>query len=395
MALTEELLGPEHPQYAVRLSGKARLLAARGDLEGARRDAGRALTLARQTWGEGHPVTTAAARVLARIHVVRGEADLAKSLLTDQLAATRAAGRGTHPDQPGLLADLADAFLALGEVDAARPLLDQALSLNHSLLGQDHPSNEVILGQLSLWHQAKGDQKNARNAALAGLELSERYLSRNLGALSEREILAALNGLRGSQSRLLSLDGGVGVYRHLINWKGVTLSTSRRALSADSDHREKILELNRVRSRIQGFYYTFPRGAETDDFSRDFRETVERRARLEADLGKAAGWELKVIEPEAVAGALPVGAALIDLYRYTHRVLSPGGRAVTSEDRYVAFTVCRGSPPRRIELGPAEPIDRLVGSWRQLVEKPGSDARSVGMELARLIWKPVMPCSAR
>jgi CHAT domain-containing protein/tetratricopeptide (TPR) repeat protein len=389
--LTEELLGPEHPQYALRLSGRARVLAARRDLDGARRDAERALALAREAWGEGHPVTTEAARSLARIHLMRGEPGAAKSLLYDQFAATRAAERQSHPDQPGLLSDLADVLITLGETDAARPLLDRALELNDSLLGRDHPSTGAILDRLCLWHQAKGDRENARKAALRALELGERYLSRNLSGLSERETLAALGELRRSLASLLDLDGGAGVYQHLINWKGVALSASRRALVVDPGQQELVLELNRARARIQEFYYTFPRGPDADDFARDFRELVERRARLEAELGKAAGREPRMIRPESVAGVLPVGTALVDLFRYTHRPFDPGAHSTRSQDRYVAFVVRPDSPPRRVDLGPAELIDGLIQRWRQRVEFPGSDLGTVGAELARVVWKPLVP----
>jgi CHAT domain-containing protein/tetratricopeptide (TPR) repeat protein len=390
-ALTEELLGPEHPQYALRLSGRARVLAARHDLDGARRDAERALALSREAWGEGHPVTTEAARSLARIHSMRGEPGAAKSLLSDQLAATRAAERQSHPDQPGLLSDLADVLIALGEADAARPLLDKSLELNDSLLGRDHLSTGAILDRLCLWHQAKGNREDARKVALGALELRERYLSSNLSGLSERETLAALGELRRSLANLLDLDGGAGVYQHLINWKGVALSASRRALVVDPGRQELILELNRSRARIQEFYYTFPRGPDADDFARDFRQVVERRARLEAELGKAAGWEPRMIEPGAVAGALPVGTALVDLFRYSHGPFDPRAHSTRSQDRYVAFVVRPDSPPRRIDLGPAEPIDALIQRWRQRVELPGSDPGAVGAELARLVWKPLVP----
>jgi CHAT domain-containing protein len=390
-ALTEELLGPEHPQYALRLSGRARVLAARHDLDGARRDAERALALSRQAWGEGHPVTTEAARSLARIHLRRGEPGTAKSLLTDQLAATRAAERQSHPDQPGLLSDLADVLIALGETDAARPLLDKALALSDSLLGRDHPSTGAILDRLCLWYRARGDRENAREVALRALELGERYLSRNLSGLSERETFVALGELRRSLANLLDLDGGAGVYQHLINWKGVALSASRRALVVDPGRQALILELNQARTRIQEFYYTFPRGPDADDFARDFRAMVERRARLEAELGKAAGWEPRSIQPESVAGVLPTGTALVDLFRYTHRPFDPGAHSTGPQDRYVAYVVRPDSPPRRVDLGPADPIDRLVQRWRQRVGLPGSDPKTVGAELARLVWKPLVP----
>src|SRR5262249_37482115 len=154
-------------------------------------------------------------------------------------------------------------------------------------------------------------------------------------------------------------------------------SASRRATTADPDRRERILELNRVRSRIQEFYYTVPRGPDAEDFSRDFKELVERRAKLEAELGRASGWEMRPIKLEAVAGALPGGTALVDLFRYTHGSFDPEAHAIRSEDRYVAFVIRPGLPTHRVDLGPAEPIDRLVGRWRERIDSRGSDPRTV------------------
>ena len=47
-----------------------------------------------------------------------------------------------------------------------------------------------------------------------------------------------------------------------------------------------------------------------------------------------------------------------------------------------------GSPGR---LGPAEAIDRLIGRWRQCIDTRSGDSSSVGTELAKLIWKPLVP----
>jgi CHAT domain-containing protein/tetratricopeptide (TPR) repeat protein len=396
LALTEELLGPEHPQCALRLIGKARVLAARHDLDGARRVAERALALSSEAYGEGHFVTTEAARILARIHLSKGEPALARTLLASQVEAARAASRDAHPDQPGLLAELAAAQIAVGDIDQARPLLDRALALNASLVGPDHPSHAAILDHLVLWQMAKGNTGGAREAATQALKVRENYLVRNITALSERELLAALGELHTSLSSLLSLDSGSNTvqedYGHLVSWKGVTLSAgiARRESTAGPELRERVAELNRARSRIQQFYYAFPQGQEAEDSSREFRELIEQRARLEAELARVTVWQPERYSPERVTLALPAKTTLVDLFRFSHMSYDPRTHTVRSEFRYAAFVLRQGKPPTRIDLGPAEPIERLVDLWRQRAQARGSDPTAVGIELAARVWKPLV-----
>src|SRR5205823_12076162 len=53
----------------------------------------------------------------------------------------------------------------------------------------------------------------------------------------------------------------------------------------------------------------------------------------------------------------------------------------------VAFVLRPGGPVRRVDLGPARPIDEAVSGWRKAIAegRPGTAARTLG----RLVWQPL------
>src|SRR5262249_54181568 len=92
-------------------------------------------------------------------------------------------------------------------------------------------------------------------------------------------------------------------------------------------------------------------------------------------------------------GRLPSHATFIDLIRYHH--FAKGKR---DQLRYVAFVLSGQGQVRRVELGPAEPIDQAVDLWRQAgsgwlatlksdVQRQLQDnANQKATELRRRVW---------
>ncbi len=103
----------------------------------------------------------------------------------------------------------------------------------------------------------------------------------------------------------------------------------------------------------------------------------------ETRLARALGVSTAPLEPAKVAEALPPHSALIDLSRYIHVQTS-----WPSEVRYVAFVTCAGGPSRRVELGPAGPIDQAVTAWRESIR---SGSVPDAGELVRRLWQPLEP----
>ena len=87
---------------------------------------------------------------------------------------------------------------------------------------------------------------------------------------------------------------------------------------------------------------------------------------------------------------MPPHTVFIDFLRYVHLVQDPkvpGKEGERRTPRYVAFVLRRGQPVRRVELGPAAPIETALTTWRQdiIMGRSGPAAET----LSRLVWKPL------
>src|SRR5262249_23737948 len=125
-------------------------------------------------------------------------------------------------------------------------------------------------------------------------------------------------------------------------------------------------------------------------------ELRAQKEELEADLaGRTAasprGPQDRHPGPEALAAALPDGAALIDLYEYAHFTPPEGGKGkFRGERRLLAFVVRRGRPVALVRLGAARPVDDAVAAWRRALAAGRTDALdAAAADLGRRVWGPL------
>jgi CHAT domain-containing protein len=125
------------------------------------------------------------------------------------------------------------------------------------------------------------------------------------------------------------------------------------------------------------------------------RELSERREKLEVALSEESEvfreeQDSRRLASAELAAGLPEGAVLVDFLVYRHLEPREPGRTGPSkwQTRCVAFVVRPGAEAARVDLGPAEAIDGLVGEWRAEVKRGGSGAVPGG-RLRDLVWAPV------
>jgi CHAT domain-containing protein len=91
-------------------------------------------------------------------------------------------------------------------------------------------------------------------------------------------------------------------------------------------------------------------------------------------------------DPNDLVKILPARTALIDLVRSKRLEKAPGAPD-KAPPFYTGLVVAAGVQPRRVELGPAKPIEEALASWRQdIADKKVSPAAQV---LRRLVWAPL------
>jgi tetratricopeptide (TPR) repeat protein len=198
LAVSEQVLGPEHPNTAESLKNFARLLQAQSDLSGARPLFERALVIREKVLGPEHPDTAASLDNLARLLQAQREFSAARPLFERALVIREKVLGPEHPDTAASLDNLARLLQAQRDFSAARPLFERALVIREKVLGPEHPDTAASLNSLARLLQARGDVSAARPLFERALVIREKVLG-----LEHPDTGASLNNL----ARLFSAQG--------------------------------------------------------------------------------------------------------------------------------------------------------------------------------------------
>jgi CHAT domain-containing protein/tetratricopeptide (TPR) repeat protein len=179
-------------------------------------------------------------------------------------------------------------------------------------------------------------------------------------------------------------------------WSGKAMLTRivqrRQALVrglADDATRAKVAEVLDVRQQL-GRRLLAPADRKDAERSKHLQALTERKERLERELAQ----RVPALERERsldqapftdLLKALPKDAAFIDLVRYERREQDPKERRL---HHYAAFVLRANQPVRRVELGPAQPIEEALVRWRRDI---ANNLTGLAPEqLRRLLWDPLV-----
>jgi len=314
------------------------------------------------------------------------------------------------------LEKLAQVLWARGDHIQATLLLEKAVAIHRAVQRDNHPDLNDIRYRLALLNRDRGEVEEARQVLVQALDQYESYVDSAVPFLPERERLALLARFSRSLAAYVdfsSTDAGQidEAYRRLLAWKGMAtaVTTAQRAALATAELRARYEELGEVRDELNRLYYAQIPADQAVAHALRLREQLERRSALESQLARSIGWYRRAITIGEVAGALPAGSALVDLYRYmrhvpatdkeiqarnqppfvTH-VQAPAmdGPSLRFEAHYVAFVVRAGYPVARVDLGRAEPIDEAVMAMVDQIET-GRDFAGSSRELSQKVWEPM------
>ncbi len=391
-ARTEQRFGPTHPGLATPLDNLASVRRERGDLEGALALRRRALEL-RQQLGPDHPDVALSLHNLGTLLSDMERPDEARAAWDEALALRRASHGADHPAT--LTTELAivvqDARRGVdGAIDHLRDVVDATSRAN----GLDHAETTRAYHLLARALADAGDGDGARDAARSALASAERGLANTLEGASEHDRHAAMAARRvvlGTYLRLHDApEHNRDAWAAAMRWKGAvrrTLAIERAATVVDPDPAVAALlgELATTRRDIVRTVHS-PElaGAERNDA---LTRLAHQRDALERALAAASpAWRdvrsALTSDPDAVCAALDADTTLVDLVRV------PTERDVG----YIAFVVDAACAPRRVELGDAASIDRLLYEWRAVSVDPEAlttrvDAR--GAAVRRALWDPL------
>jgi CHAT domain-containing protein len=317
------------------------------------------------------------------------------------------------------LNNLGNLLRELGEPRKALPYSERALAMYESLYpGRDHNGIAMSLHNMGLVLQELGEPRKALSNYERALTVYRRLLADQAAHASEAEALAFAASLQGSTRDLfLSVcrsvdDSDTRAYAAVWDAKAaVTRVLERRHLAAraaqDTKSREAWLELADTRRQLAHLLLQPTRDKEDRD--KEVNRLTAHKEKLERDLAALLPalqrlQELDRLSPEELGKRLAAGTAFLDFIRYRAFDFDPekpGRDGVTSTLSYAAFVLVRGRAVKRVELGPAAPIDGALDAWRRALDDWRADltptARKVlaarsearATELRRLVWDKV------
>jgi CHAT domain-containing protein/tetratricopeptide (TPR) repeat protein len=381
-------LGESHPDFAVSLDSLAGLYRDMGEHAAALPLLRQALEVRRAALGEHHPAFAASLNNLAGLYRYLREYTVALPLYRQALEVFRVALGEAHPHFAAGLHNVAKLYQAMGEHAAALPLLRQALEVTRAALGESHPHFATCLNNLALLYVTLDRSSEALPLMEQAAVVEDRMIGQIFSVGSDRQRMAFLAIAHGNRERFLSLawrhhtscPGAVGAALNLLlRRKAVgaeSLAAQHQALLGDKypTLRDRFREWTDLRGQIARATLAGPGPEGLAAHRERLSQWHGRQERLEADLARQipelnAEQRLRSADCRAVAQTLPSETALVEFVRFDvvdFKAVPARGERQWQPARYLAFVLPAGDVDRvkMIDLGEAEPIDRLVADFR-------------------------------
>jgi tetratricopeptide (TPR) repeat protein len=176
LAISEKVLGSDHPDTAGNFNNLGVILQALGDYTGARSYLEQALAIWEQVLGSEHPDTARSLNNLGFLLNTIGDYAGARSYYERALAIREQVLGPTHPDTALSLNNLGFLLQTMGDYEEARPYYEQALAIREQVLGPKHPDTATSLNNLGGLLKSIGDTEEARTYFKRALVIWERTL---------------------------------------------------------------------------------------------------------------------------------------------------------------------------------------------------------------------------
>jgi CHAT domain-containing protein/tetratricopeptide (TPR) repeat protein len=412
LAIRLNALPPGHPDIAESLNNLGNVQQDLGKLAAARQSHEKALAIRREVLPADYPDIGQSLANLGSVEHQLGHYAAAKANYQQALAVRRLALPRDHPEIAESLNNLGLVQYELGDYASARASHEQALAIRRTALPPDHLHLAFSLVNLARANRALALDIEATLQQLArAADLLHTDQLRLAVAQAEPEQLAARALAQICVSYLVDAALAASaeaplVYDRLVRVKGsVTAHERWTHLARDAADRDTARLVGRLRwitRQIVGLTL----GERTPDGQPDRREPStmvvslsEERARLERQLAQRSAVYRTIQARAAICGsdvrrALPAGAALLDLFVYSHEQAPVNENTTQPDEERVAAFVVR--PDREdtpiVSLGPSRHLAALIDRWRASYgsgKAPPSGEKDPGIELRRTLWEPL------
>ena len=385
-------LPADHPHLASSHNNLGTLLEELGDLAAARHHKEQALEINQRSLPAEHPDLAINHNNLGTLLHELGDLSGARCHHKQALDIRQHILPADHPDLATSHNNLGTLLRDLGEFSGARVHLQKAMEIQQRSLPEAHPDLATTYSNLGTLEVASGRINEAVALKHQASAIDDRMIGQVFSIGSDQQRLLFLRKLQGRQEEFLSL-----VYRHLSHSPkamrtALELVLRRKALGAEAlaSQRDAILggryphlreafdQLNQLRKRTAQKMLAGPAPGETlaaheQTLHERQQEQQQRETALVRQIPEMSlEQQLQKADRRAVALALPENVTLVEFVRFNvfdfNAILARRERK-WQPARYLAFVLHAGQPEnvQMIDLGEAEPIDRLIADFRATI----------------------------
>jgi CHAT domain-containing protein/tetratricopeptide (TPR) repeat protein len=399
LAIREKVLPSEHPSLAMSLTNLAMSCKSSGNHAHAEALSLRAVTILEKALGPGHPKLASSLNNLAQLHAARGDGAGAEALHLRVLAIREHALGPRHPQVATSLHNLGLLYEMRGDASRAESLYRRALAIRERALGPEHPHVARSLSSLGWLQVNRGD-------ILTGIRTFERTAAiedRNatammaIGSDEQKRIYMAMISHRIEEDVSLHVQAAPGdqtakrlALTRILRHKGRVLDAMADSFAAmrrrlGSEEKALLDQLRSLSAEQSALTWRGPQGMPLDVYRTSLAQLDDERQRLEAELGRRSADVQAALEPvtiEQVQGAIPQGAALVELFRYRpFHSLVPAASEMSPMPRYVAYLLRSQGDIAWVDLGTAAPIEAAVDRLRRALARPAESPRPAARDL--------------
>ena len=415
-------LGTDHPGYATSLNNLAALYRSMGRYEQALPLLQQVLEIQHKSIGNNHHEYAVCLHILANLYQSIKQYKDALSFYQKALEIERKTIGTDHPHYAACLNDLALLYKSMGEYGEAIPLLQQALKIRHQSLGSKHPHFAYFLYNLALLYTATNHPEEALKLMQEAAKIDLKTISKIFSISTDKERLNYVKQNYHKVETFLSL-----VFQHFPNspeavQSAYNLILRRKAIAAETAILQKIALLSQqyahlapklqqwqqIRQQLAKRCFDIPTPEQLPYYQQEIKSLEQQAENLERELNIPElnlEKELQNADFRTIALELPEGTTLIEFIRfnnYNFQAIPANGDALWFPPRYLAFILPAQAPEQltMIDLGEAEPIDKLVKEFRESVENPRGLSVAVfkkkedilsKIELSQLIFQKIKP----
>ncbi len=403
-------LGANHSEYADTLYDLARTYHAQERYDQAEPLLRRVLSIYEAQLGRDHPRVLLPLNMLAALYQEQKQPAKAEPLLrrAEQICAARF---GDDPiELAACLHNLALVYQDLGQPQQAGPLFRRSLQIAQARLGQKHPRVAQCQQNLAWFAAQQKDWATAiAYTGQARLRIAH-HLAEVLPVLTEGEQLALLREeFARSFHRALTLgsagrsDTAAASAEWLLNGQALTQQTlaEQQVLAREAREpraRQLVEDLQQTRARLAALVNRTPRPGLEAEYQQEIQALRAREQDMAEKLARAVGRPYRAnpwVKLDELRARLGTKTAYVALARF------PLMDFRTNQEKAAHYITWLTPPAGKgnvevIDLGEAEPMDRLVAQCRRtLLESSEAVAKIGESEALALLQKPLQALSAR